>query len=45
MISPFKYGLLFIKILNKFKQIACKTNLSIIVLFKGLSTAQHFLQQ
>ena len=45
MISPFKYGLLFIKILNIFKQIACQMNLSINFFFKRLSSAQHFLQQ
>ena len=38
MISFFKDGLLFIKIEDKFKQIASKTDLSIIVLFKTAVT-------
>ena len=45
MISLFKDGLLSIKILNILKQIAFQTKLSMIVFFKRLWTAQHFLQQ
>ena len=43
MIFLFKDGLLFIKIMNILKQIACKTNLLIIVLKKRLLTAATLL--
>ena len=45
MIFNFKNDLLFIKILNIFKQIACENKLINNLNFKGLLIVKNFLQQ